>query len=183
MSIGYHWVGDKLRDGSPVPPNGEWLRYDGPIELCKSGLHWSESPWDALTYAPGPVLCRVETRGETITGDDKCVSRERRIISRRDMTAELRAFARSEALGVIHLWNVPEIVRQYLITGDESLRDAAWAATREAPMDAAWNAAWAAAWAAARDAAWDAAWAAAWDADRDWQEDRLVARLTEAGEP
>ena len=163
MSIGYHWVGDKLRDGSPVPPNGEWLRYDGPIELCKSGLHWSESPWDALQYAPGPVLCRVETRGETITGDDKCVSRERRIISRRDMTAELRAFARSEALGVIHLWNAPEIVRQYLITGDESLRDAARDAAREVPSDAAR----AAARGAARDATMAAAWAAARAAARD----------------
>ena len=37
----------------------------------------------------------------------------------------LRAFARQCALDVIHLWNAPQVVRDYLTTGDESLRDAA----------------------------------------------------------
>jgi hypothetical protein len=61
----------------------------------------------------------------------------------------LRDFARQCALDVVHLWDCPPIVKEYLTTGDESL----WAAAR----DAAWAAAWAAAWDAARAAAWAAA--------------------------
>jgi hypothetical protein len=41
------------------------------------------------------------------------------------------------------------VVLDYLMTGDNTLRDAVWAAAQ------------AAVWAAARDAAWPAAWAAA----------------------
>ena len=73
---------------------------------------------------------------------------------------EIRRFACQCALDVIHLWDAPPIVKKYLETGDEKLRDAAWDAARAAAGDAAWDAAWA----AAGDAAWDAAWAAARDA-------------------
>jgi hypothetical protein len=53
----------------------------------------------------------------------------------------LREFARWCALQVIHLWDAPDVVRQYLETGDESLRAAARAATRAAARNAARNAA------------------------------------------
>ena len=46
---------------------------------------------------------------------------------------EIRRFACDCALDVIHLWDAPPIVKKYLETGDEKLRDAAW--------DAAWGAA------------------------------------------
>ena len=49
----YHFVGDELRDGRPVPPVGEWLVHDGPVKMCESGLHASRHPFDALMYAPG----------------------------------------------------------------------------------------------------------------------------------
>lgn len=42
--IGYHFTGDTLRDGSPIPPIGEKLVFEGRIEICGSGLHWSEHP-------------------------------------------------------------------------------------------------------------------------------------------
>lgn len=171
----YHFVGDRLRDGRPVPADGVWLEYDGPIAICASGLHASRRPWHALAYAPGPVLCLVEVEGIEAEQDDKLVARRRRIVRRVDLTDDLRAFARQCALDVIHLWEAPDVVLRYLETGDESLRaaarDAAWAAARDAATDdAAWAAAWTAVRAAARgDAAWDAAaWdvarAAAWDA-------------------
>jgi hypothetical protein len=51
--IAYHFVGATLRDGSPVPPNGEWLEVSPPLIICEHGLHWSRDPFDALTYAPG----------------------------------------------------------------------------------------------------------------------------------
>jgi hypothetical protein len=170
--IAYHFVADTLRDGSPIPADGEWLEYSGQIAICQSGLHWSRDPFDALQYAPGNTLCLVEVEGIVSEQADKGVSSRRRIVKRIDAEPLMREFARWSALQVIELWDAPEIVRQYLTTGDESLRAAAWAAARDAAWAAAWaaarDAAWAAAWAAARDAAWAAAraaaWAAAWDA-------------------
>ena len=82
---------------------------------------------------------------------------------------EIRRFACDCALDVIHLWNAPPIVKRYLKTGNEKLRDAAWDAAWAAAGAAAWAAAGAAAWAAAGAAAWAAAWAAAGDAMREKQ--------------
>ena len=134
--VAYHFVGPTLRDGRPVPVDGEWLEHVGPLALCESDYHASLHPFDALQYAPGGTLCLVELDGEIVTGTDKVVASRRRIVKRIDAEPLMRAFARWCALQVIELWDAPEVVRQYLTTGDESLRDAAWAA----------------AWAVARDA-------------------------------
>ncbi|MDP3767055.1 MAG: hypothetical protein Q8S13_03495 [Dehalococcoidia bacterium] len=139
----YHFVGETLRDGRPVPADGVWLEYLGPLKLCQSGLHASPTAWDALPNAPGPILCRVELDGERIDGADKSVASRRRIVARLDATVLLRAFARACARDVLHLWKAPEVVRRYLETGDETLRDAAWdaaSAARDA-ASAAWDAA------------------------------------------
>lgn len=157
----YHFVGDTLRDGSPIPPNGEWLTVDGDLIICERGLHASRDPFDALQYAPGPNLCLVDCSGIDTEHDDKLVCARRRIVARFDATDMLWAMSRWSALQVIHLWDAPQIVREYLETGDESKRDAAWAAARDAARAAARAAARDAAWAAAWDAAWAAAWAAA----------------------
>lgn len=158
MTLAWHFVGQTLRDGRPVPADGEWLVHDGPLVLCESGLHASVCPFDALSYAPGPILCRVEMGGTIRHGDDKLVAMRRRIVARVDATPILREFARACARDVLHLWDAPDVVRRYLETGDETIRDAASAA---ASADAwAWrDAASADAWAAARDAASAAAWA------------------------
>jgi hypothetical protein len=145
----WHFVGEKLRDGRPVPADGEWLEHEGPLVMCRSGLHAGERAWYALHYASGPVLCLVELDGEMIEGEDKVVARRRKIIVRRDITDLLRRFAREEALRVAHLWCCPEVVRRYLETGDESIRDAAYVAIDTAPAAPAVDAAYAAAYSAA----------------------------------
>ena len=164
--IAYHFVADTLRDGRPIPADGEWLVHDGDVVICETGLHASKHPYDALQYAPGPTLCLVECEDIVTEHDDKFACRRRRIVKRFDATDTMRAFARHCALSVIHLWDAPEVVRRYLETGDESLRaaarDAAGAAARAAARAAAGAAAMAAAW----DAAGDAAGAAAGDAAR-----------------
>ena len=152
-NIAYHFVGEKLRDGRPVPPDGKWLIHKGNIKMCDSGLHASLTPFDALQYAPGSILCRVRYGGRVILGDDKLVCTRRLIEARFAATELMRSFARKRALSVIHLWEAPDVVKKYMETGDESLRSAVWSA--------AWSAARAAAWSAACDAASDAARAAA----------------------
>lgn len=173
----WHFVSDTLRDGRPIPPDGEWLRHEGKIKPCASGLHASIRLIDALQYAPGNTLCRVIVRRDIQHHDnDKIVGSERLILWRYDAEATLRQFARKTALSVAHLWDMPDIVRQYLETGDESIRAAARGAARAAACDAACDAAWD----AARDAARGAAWAAAWAAVLSKFNDELEAMVREA---
>ena len=182
----WHFVGNKLRNGEPVPADGVKLVWNGPLVMCESGLHASLHPVDALQYAPGQTLCLVECGGEIKHQVDKLICRERTIIARMDAKPLLRYFARMQALSVAHLWTPPDVVCDYLMTGDESIRAAAWDAARAAAWDAAWAAVWAAAWAAAGAAAGaaarDAAWAAARAAARDAAKSDFAALVNEAFE-
>lgn len=122
------------------------------LELCGWGLHASERIIDALRYAPGPMVYRVRLHGEILRGDDKACATHRTYIDGIDATGILRGFARKCALDVIALWDAPDIVRQYLETGDESASDTAWAAARDAASAAASDTARDTAWAEARGA-------------------------------
>jgi hypothetical protein len=163
----WHFTNCTLRNGDPIPPIGEWLEWTGPIAMCRLGLHASRHPFDALQYAPGSILHRVECEDVVEEQDDKLVCRRRKILHSVDCEKLLRRFAKDEALSVIHLWDAPQIVLDYLCSDTEDLREAAWAAA----WAAAWEAAWAASCAAAREAAWEAARAATraatWEATRE----------------
>ena len=158
--FGWHFAGSTLRDGSPLPKVGVWERYSGALDMCKSGLHVGITPWDALQYAPGDTLRLVEYAKVGEQQSDKIVCARRRTIVQMDATEMLRYFARLQAISCIDRWQQkpPEVVLDWLHTGDELAREAA----REAARAAAWaarEAAWAAR-AAARAAASAAAWAA-----------------------
>ena len=146
-------------DGREIVP-GQTLRVDGPVRMCEHGLHACKNILDACDYAPGPYVWWVELSGEVVHGSDKSVATKRTAFWGYDATEVLREFARKTALdAVLKHWDetkfgkFPEVTRQYLETGDESLRSAA----RSAAEFAAESAAWSAAWSAARSAAWSAA--------------------------
>jgi len=185
---------------------GKTHKIKGEVVPCENGLHASVRAIDALSYAPGNIVWRVECGGTVVQENDKLACSERTYISGGiDVSDTLRKFARMCALDVVHLWDAPEIVVQYLKTGDESIRDAAWdavgaaerdaarAAERDAARaavgaaerctgawDAAWNASWDAAQAASRDASRAAERDAAWDAALAKQNRRLTRMLREA---
>ena len=173
----YHFTTNTLRDGRPLPKIGQWLEQHGEIIPCQNGLHASEHPFDALSFAPGPLLHMVVIGGKIVPHGnpiDKVVASRRKIVRTIDATNVLRAFARRVALDVLPLWpEVPKIVKRYLETGDESIR----AAARDAARDAAWAAAWAAAWDAARAAAWAAARDAAIAKYRSWFAEMIDAEF------
>jgi hypothetical protein len=161
---------------------GEPLVHVGELVPCRSGLHASTRAIDALYYSRGPVVSLVECEGEFVdhgSPSDKFVCRKRTVVWGYDCTDELRTFARLAALEVLHLWpDAPAVVREFLETGNEDLRAAAWAAAWDAVRDAVRDAARDAAWDAVRDAVRDAARDAAWDAARDaaWAAARAAAR-------
>ncbi len=72
----WHFCGADLRNGDPIPPDGETLRHDGQLKMCESGLHASERIIDALRYAPGNTICRVSCGGDLEQRGDKLVCSE-----------------------------------------------------------------------------------------------------------
>jgi hypothetical protein len=202
--LAWHFVGAHLRDGRPIPDDGVPLIHRGKVVPCEQGMHASVRLRDGLKYAPGETLCRVSCTGTVVQQTDQLACSQRTILWRIDATAVLREFARKCALDVAHLWDMSAVVREYLETGREDLRDAAgaaawaaaWAAAEaaaraaaraaagdgaaacDAARAAAWDgaAAWAAAEAAARAAARAAAWAAAWDGAAAWAAAEAAAR-------
>ena len=109
-------------DNRPIVLGKEHIVWGTP-EPCKRGLHGSINLLDALEYAPGSIVWRVELSGRIKKGDDKIAATRRRYIAGGiDVYGVLREFARKQALSVAHLWDMPAIVREYLETGDESKR-------------------------------------------------------------
>lgn len=168
--IYYHFTGDTLRDGRPIPPIGKWLTHTGKLIPCVQGLHASKHPFDALRFAPGNRLHRVQLGEKTISHGDptsKVVSNKRKIVASIDATEVLQKFARLCALSCLQNWKceVPAAVKEYLETGDENKRLAARSAARLVAYSVAWSATHSAHLArlavyAATDAATDAAYSA-----------------------
>jgi hypothetical protein len=202
-TLAWHFVHESrrtavYRDGIPeytgpaVEP-GLVQRIEGTPICCERGLHASLRAIDALAYAPGPIVCRVELDGEIAHQHDKCAAQVRRVLWVADATRALHEFALECAESVLHL-----VPHEYSIAAalaihvkrlwlDGEADDADLAAASAAARDAAWAAAWDSAWYAARDAAgaaasaaaWDAAGAAAWAAAGDAAGAAQAARLEE----
>lgn len=109
---------DKLRTGTPFKV-GEWIEVGGDLVPCEWGLHASEWAFDALQYAKGPYLWRVECEGDIIEHGDKLVCRRRRAISGGDASDLLYRFARYCAQQVITLWPATESIKRYIETGED----------------------------------------------------------------
>jgi len=150
---------------------GSIVTAEGELKMCRNGCHASIKPLDALQYAPGPIVCRVELSGEIIEDTDKLCARHRKVIWMADATRTLHEFAcwcaeqallRERAAGREpdpRCWEAIEAKRRWLrgeITDSDlaAARVAAWEAALETTLEAAHEAAraakQAASWAAAR---------------------------------
>ena len=176
----YHFLkGDMTSAQGNEPPwvVGEHRQITGPVALCERGYHGSLHPYDALQYAPGPMLCLVELTGVIIEDTDKVVAQGRRLLKAVNIETQLRDFACNCTEEVLPLFErvypddkrpreAIEAMRQYnagQITRDELL---AVIRASEASARVAWVAAWAAAAAGQAEAAAAARQAgAAWTAE------------------
>ena len=100
------------------------------LELRRHGMHGSKNILDALQWAPGNVITWCEFGGQIIQDDDKLVAEWRKPLWVYDATELLLEFTRWCALQVSHLWECPDVVKQFLETGDKTLREKANRATR-----------------------------------------------------
>lgn len=81
----WHWLRNDRRlgygDGREVI-DGETLSISPEIPpvCCEYGMHGSVKIVDALKYAPGSILCRVEISGDINGQPDKIVGRSRKVL-------------------------------------------------------------------------------------------------------
>jgi hypothetical protein len=169
--LAWHFTnGRKLRDGSALETGKVYQLPKGKApKMCEVGYHASAEIRDALQYAPGFVLSRVELRGDIIKGDDKMVASERKVLwtvgaekvikLAACMFAERALEARKKAGKATddRSWEAIRVARAYL-NGKATKAELDTARSTAAAAAAAAAAAYAAAYAAA--AAADAAAAA-----------------------
>lgn len=99
---------------------GETLTVPGPVSLCYHGLHACKDLLDALNYAPGFYLWKVDLSGEFVNGDDKSAATSRKALWGFNARHVLLAFARQIVLnGVRKHWKAgfPTIALEFLKTG------------------------------------------------------------------
>ncbi len=192
----WHFVANDYRlgyeDNRIVRAGKTYKLKSGKPDLCRNGMHGSKRILDALGFARGAIICRVEIWGDVIQDDDddKLCGTHRKVLDVIDATNILHEFAcrcAEDALALIEKPDPRSIAaiqakRDFVagkITAEElaaaesaaesaarSAESAAWSAARSAES-AAWSAA-SAAW-SAESAAWSAAWSArsaAWSAAR-----------------
>jgi hypothetical protein len=143
----WHWLAEdkRLRWGTKEKVRvGRTYTATGPLVMCENGMHGSRRLLDALQYAPGGVLCKVEIWGEIQEGDDKLVGRHRKVLSMvnaEKMLHEAACHFAEEALTAAKItdercWNAIKVKRAWLAgkATDKEL-DTAWAAAG----DTAWE--------------------------------------------
>ena len=190
--IGWHFLPEngklahnpRRNGGKPVETGVPLPQYKSKPIACERGYHASLRAIDALQYAPGPLVSRVELTGEVVEQHDKTCAQGRTHISPIiDVSRELRLFA---------AW----CARQALMAERKAGREPdprSWQAVRVAVRYAAGlatadelSAARSAAWSAARSAAWSAAaesaaYSAAYSAQNDHLTTMLFKRLEQEG--
>ena len=133
-----------MRDGPPLPPAGERPPRIENAVPCERGYHGSGRAIDALRYSPGSYVARVRLTGFVLSHgrpiDKWCAQYGRGLTDYFDATDALYAFARHAASTVLHLWGAPEVVREWLSTGRDELRSAAYSAAYSAADSAAYSA-------------------------------------------
>ena len=147
--LAWHFTRDmKLLDRQPLVV-GKTYCHKGPVVMCDQGYHASERLIDALRYAPGAQVSRVEVWGDIQRDDDKLVGRNRKVLWTLDATMILHEFAcrvaeqalakvenpdpRSlEAIRIKRLWVQGKATDDELLTAYEAAYAGAYATARAA---------------------------------------------------
>jgi len=95
--LAWHFLKEdmKMRYGSNelVKPNKTYRVNPDKLSLCEYGLHASIKPVDALSYAPGPIICRAKLGGKILKSNDKVCASERTVLWMADAEYLLYEFA------------------------------------------------------------------------------------------
>jgi len=167
----WHFIREDKKLGysdNRIVKTGRTYKCKGALVLCENGLHGSKRLIDALYYAPGPILCRVELSGEIIHSHDKSVARIRTVLKLQDISTILHEFACRCAEDALALIDKPD---DRSIAAIQAKRDWLKGKITDQGLAAAWDAADAASAAAA--------WTAASAAEIKWQRRHLDELMKE----
>ena len=109
--LAWHFLPEDKRLGNG---DGRLVEVGVPLEckgdpiLCDNGMHGSVRLIDALRYASGPIVCRVEIEGDVIEGKDKLCGRRRTVLWMMDATQLLHEFACTCAEDALALVEQPD---------------------------------------------------------------------------
>lgn len=109
------WV---FPDARSVAPVGVTLRHDGVLAPRAVGLFASVRARDALMFGGGCTVQRVACGGEIVQDDRSLACSERTVLWSADATKEIQVFARWCVSQVVHLWDAPQTVLDFLPTGE-----------------------------------------------------------------
>jgi hypothetical protein len=145
---------------------GQTLTAEGPLELWGNGLHASQRALDALQYAEGTTICRVELSGEILEGQDRLCAQHCKVLAIADATTVLHEFvcwcAEQDLLREREAGREPnERSWAAVETKHKWLKGEATGEELAATTDADWDASSNTIWATPRGIAWDA-WYATW---------------------
>ena len=94
--LGWHFCNEDMLlgygDGRKIV-DGKTLSVKGTPVLCDHGLHASKKLIDALYFAQGSILCRVEVWGNLKVDNDKLVGTHRKCLWHLDISNLLHEFA------------------------------------------------------------------------------------------
>jgi hypothetical protein len=117
-------VGETLTVEFPIRRefHGYVSYYEKPT-LCEAGLHASDNLLDALTIAPGPILCKVRLGDDAITdGDGKYVSSTRTVLAMANVQDIIFRFAANLTTEKIKEADFPrEIIDELELLKEEEL--------------------------------------------------------------
>jgi len=154
----YHFLNEnrklQFEPHTLVEPGQKLEATQHPLSLCEYGLHASKTVLNALEYAPGPILCRVQLSGKILHDTDKSCAEYRRCIWMFKTTQVLHEFAcwcAEQALTTAKVtidrsWNAIKVKRLWLqgLATDKELKTAHSAAHSAASHSASYSAAWSA---------------------------------------
>jgi hypothetical protein len=119
-NIAWCFTGDTLSDGKPIPLINQTIKFSDNIQIYKSGYNWSKYPTDALSHAGCHdniyMLHRIYFGGEIIEKYNDGVSSELTILATIDASQLLLRYAADLALSLSHLYEIPDVVKEYLTT-------------------------------------------------------------------
>ena len=170
--LAWHYVKNDYctNNGNVKVYPGLVLTHDGPMLMCRSGLHASIRALDALKYARGSIVCRVRCSRDIVMGTDKIMCRRRVVSWTLDAANTLHEFAchlaqkalRSSGVTSDRAWNAIRVKRDWLAGEATDRQLAATAASLVGDLTSALSTtARNARWSTKKEAAFSASWAAA----------------------
>ena len=93
--LAWHWLPQDRRLAYGIRTlveEGMVLEVGEPLELCNHGLHASKNILDAMRYAKGPIICRVELSGKFVFDQSKFCATRRKCLWMMDAKEVLRDY-------------------------------------------------------------------------------------------